>query len=65
MTQRNFYYFPSMFVRKKRNKSVVISVQVISKEKWKSKLIKTIGSSVNETEIEQLFIDGRGDKCEY
>jgi len=48
-----------MFVRKKRNKSGVISVQVISKENGRSKLIKTIGSSADDAEIDQLFIDGK------
>jgi hypothetical protein len=43
-----------MFVRKKVNKSGSISVQVISKIKGKSKLIKTIGSSKNEDTIKEF-----------
>jgi hypothetical protein len=42
-----------MFVRKKVNKSGSISVQVISKIKGKSKLIKTIGSSKDEDTIKE------------
>ena len=48
-----------MFVRKKKNKSGVISVQVIAKIKGKSKLIKTIGSSKDEHQIDRLFSLGR------
>lgn len=47
-----------MFVRKKPNKSGVISVQVIAKINGKSKLIKTIGSSKDPQEIETLVKDG-------
>ncbi len=48
-----------MFVRKKQNKSGVISVQVIAKQNRKSKLIKTIGSSSDNTEIERLLAEGK------
>lgn len=48
-----------MFIRKKLNKSGIISVQVIAKIKGKSKLIKTIGSSRDEKTIERLFEQGR------
>jgi len=48
-----------MFVRKKPNKSGVISVQVIAKINGKSKLIKTIGSSKNPKEIEALVKEGQ------
>ena len=44
-----------MFVRKKANKSGSISVQVISKIKGKSKLIKTIGSSKDEDTINEFI----------
>lgn len=47
-----------MFVRKKLNKSGVISIQVISKINGKSRLIKTIGSSNNIDEVELLFKKG-------
>jgi hypothetical protein len=48
-----------MFLRKKKNKSGSISVQVISKERGKYKLIKTIGSSNNEQEIQKLVFLAR------
>jgi len=47
-----------MFVRKKRNKSGVISIQVIDKSSGKYKLIKTIGSSDNEEEVNRLHEQG-------
>ena len=40
-----------MFVRKKKNKSGSISVQIISKEGGKYKVVKTIGSSKYSKEI--------------
>lgn len=43
-----------MFIRRKKNKSGIISIQVITKINGKSKLVKTVGSSKNETEIELL-----------
>ena len=48
-----------MFVRKKKNKSGIISVQVIDKIKGKSKLIKTIGSSKSEDELDKLVLQGK------
>src|SRR5690606_4095791 len=47
-----------MFVRKKSNKSGVISIQVIAKIDGKSKLIKTIGSSPDEKTIKELTEKG-------
>ncbi|MCD6597632.1 MAG: IS1634 family transposase [Bacteroidales bacterium] len=47
-----------MFVRKKVNKSGVISVQVIAKKNGKSKLIKTIGSSGDKKDIGNLVEKG-------
>lgn len=44
-----------MFVRKKKNKSGTISVQVIDKSAGKYKVIKTAGSSAQAAEIENLF----------
>lgn len=44
-----------MFVRKKPNKSGKISVQVINKVKGSYKVAKTIGSSSNPTEVEELI----------
>jgi transposase len=48
-----------MFVRKKPNRSGVVSVQVIDKSSGKYKLIKTIGSSSDPKIIEQLYIQGK------
>jgi len=48
-----------MFVRKKKNKSGVISIQIIDKSTGKYKLIKTIGSSSEAKEIERLFNEGK------
>ncbi len=44
-----------MFVRKKKNKSGVISIQIIDKSRGKYKVCKTVGSSAETTEIERLF----------
>ena len=48
-----------MFVRKKKNKSGVISIQIIDKSSGKYKMIKTIGSSKNPIEIENFVQKGR------
>ena len=47
-----------MFVRKKKNKSGVISVQVIDKSTGKYKMIKTIGSSSDESVVAKLIKEG-------
>jgi hypothetical protein len=54
-----------MFVRKKPNKSGVISIQVIDKSSGKYKLIKTIGSSSESIEIERLVQKGKEFIKEY
>jgi transposase len=43
-----------MYFRKKRNKSGLISIQIIDKSSGKYKVHKTIGSSADEKEIETL-----------
>ncbi len=48
-----------MFVRKKPNKSGVISVQIIDKSSGKYKLVKTIGSSTDSQEISDLVSKGK------
>ena len=48
-----------MFVRKKKNKSGVISVQVIDKSSGKYKVLKTIGNSADPREIELLVNEGK------
>lgn len=44
-----------MFVRKKKNNSGVISVQIINKSSGKYRLYRTVGSSKDSAEIERLF----------
>ncbi len=48
-----------MFLRKKKNKSGSVSVQIISKSGGKYKVVKTIGCGKSESEIEQLYNLGR------
>ena len=43
-----------MFIRQKKNKSGVVSVQVIDKSSGKYKLLKTVGSSADSLTIERL-----------
>lgn len=47
-----------MFVRKKRNKSGVISIQVIDKSSGSYRVVKTIGSSSEKDRIEELYTQG-------
>jgi transposase len=44
-----------MFVRKKLNKSGIISVQIIDKSSGKYKVFRTIGSSADKKVVEELF----------
>lgn len=48
-----------MFLRKKNNKSGSTSIQIISKAHGKYKVVKTIGCSDNEQEIQKLFFLGK------
>ena len=48
-----------MFIRKKKNSSGVISIQVIDKSEGKYKVYKTIGSSSDEKVIEDLYQEGK------
>jgi transposase len=47
-----------MFIRKKKNPSGIISVQVIDKRGGKYKMVKTIGSSSDEKIIETMYRQG-------
>jgi transposase len=47
-----------MFVRRKQNKSGLVSIQVIDKSSSRYKVVKTIGSSSNKQMIEKLFDEG-------
>lgn len=57
--------FVAMFVRKKPNKSGVISIQVIEKRNGQSVLIKTIGSSSDDGEIARLYEQGKKYVSQY
>ena len=48
-----------MFLRKLKNRSGSISVQIISKASGKYHVVKTIGSSKSEQEIEKLYFLGK------
>ncbi len=48
-----------MFVRKKKNPSGVISVQVIDKSQGKYRVVKTIGSSSNPDTVNDLYFQGK------
>jgi len=48
-----------MFLRKKRNRSGSVSVQIISKARGKYRVIKTIGSAQTEQQIQKLWFIGK------
>jgi len=48
-----------MYVRKKKNKSGKISIQIIDKSSGKYKVIKTVGSSSDTKEVEGLYNQGK------
>jgi hypothetical protein len=48
-----------MFVRKKKNPSGIVSVQIIDKSHYKYKVLKTVGSSSDALEIENLYREGK------
>ena len=48
-----------MFLRKKKNSSGSISVQIITKSNGKYKVLKTIGCSKNEQDIIKLTLIGK------
>jgi transposase len=48
-----------MFLRKKKNESGSVSVQIISKSHGKYKVVKSIGSGTTEQEIEKLIYLGK------
>ena len=56
VTQR---YIWDMFVRMKRNKSGVVSVQILEKRSGKSVLVKTIGSSGDDKQVADLLEQGK------
>lgn len=48
-----------MFVRKKPNKSKVVSIQIIDKSSGRYQLVKTVGSSADPTIIDSLFMQAK------
>ncbi|MBU0577913.1 IS1634 family transposase [Patescibacteria group bacterium] len=48
-----------MFVRKNRNRSGSVSVQIISKEHKKYRVVETIGTSKDPEEIERLVVEAK------
>ena len=46
-----------MFVRKKKNRSGSISVQIIDKSYGTYRVLKTVGSSRDESEVERLYLE--------
>lgn len=48
-----------MFVRKKKNKSGVISIQIIDKSTGRYKVIKTYGSTSDPHQAESLFLEAK------
>ena len=44
-----------MFIRKKKNQSGSVSIQILLKEEGKNKLIKSIGSAIEESDIAILI----------
>lgn len=59
MSQRKIVYFCVMFIRKKKNPSGVVSIQVIDKSTGKYRVLKTIGSSSDAQQVEQLYLEGK------
>jgi transposase len=51
-----------MFVRKKKNKSGVISIQIIDKSSGRYKVVKTVGSSKDSKIVDQLFLRAHQEK---
>jgi transposase len=52
-------YFSVMFARKKKNKSGVVSIQIIDKSSGSYELYRTVGSSADASEIEVLFKEAK------
>ncbi len=48
-----------MFVRRKPNKSGLVSIQVIDNTSGRYRVVKTIGSSKDSNEIERLELEAK------
>lgn len=55
MTRLVLQYIYTVFIRQKRNKSGAISIQIITKLRGKSKLVKTIGSPSDQNVLNRLI----------
>jgi len=53
------FVFLGMFLRKKSNKSGSVSVQIVSNHRGKYTVEQTIGSSINEQELQKLWFVGK------
>lgn len=54
-----FSVISGVFIRQKRNKSGLISVQVIEKSRGKYQVLKTIGSSEDAAMVQALVLEGK------
>ena len=52
-------YFCAMFVRRKKNPSGVVSIQIIDKSRGKYRVVKTVGSSTDAVEVDHLYQQGK------
>jgi len=48
-----------MFVRRKKNPSGVVSIQIIDKSRGKYRVVKTVGSSTDAVEVDNLYQQGK------
>ena len=53
------WYNDRMFIRKNKNRSGSIGVQIISKEQGRYKVVETIGSGKSQEEIAKLYMEAR------
>ena len=53
-------YFCSVFIRKKKNKSGSVSIQIIDKSSGKYEVIETVGCTANEQEQQNLIEQAQG-----
>ena len=52
-------YFCAMFVRRKKNPSGVVSIQIIDKSRGKYRVVKTVGSSSDAVAVDNLYQEGK------
>ncbi len=48
-----------MFIRKNKNRSGSVSVQIISKDKGRYRVIETVGSGKSQEEIARLYLEAQ------